>query len=78
MTKLILNTLIVSMLLLFASAGDARTTSKPSAIKQSCSQYYSDFAPLLPAKHPTEAGKDFNSCTEHHIPNSQINIEERF
>ncbi|GEM_PF-2450335 len=74
MTRLLLNTLIFSLLLiLFASLGvNGVMTSIPSDSELSHSQSYSGFAPLLPAKHPTVAGKDPNSCALCCVPNSQI------
>ena len=74
MTILLLNTLIFSLLLiLFASLGvKGNITSIPPDPDLSHSQFRSDFAPLLPAKHPTVAGKDPNSCALCCVPNSHI------
>ncbi len=74
MTILLLNTLIFSLLLiLFASLGvKGNTTPIPPAPEMSRSHSCSDFAPLLPAKHPTVAGKDPNSCALCCVPNSHI------
>ena len=76
MTILLLNTLIFSLLLiLFVSLGvKGNTTPIPPDPELSRSQSYSDFAPLLPAKHPTVAGEDFDSCALCCVPDSQKNI----
>lgn len=72
MNRFLLNTLIITLLfVLITAAGYSGTTSRPSVPKQSCHQCHNEFTPLLPAKHPTVAGKDISSCTSCHVPDSQ-------
>jgi len=77
MSNLILNTLILSLLLMLALMEHTGRTSKPSLNTQSGSQFLSYFTPRLPANETTVAGKDFTWCSQGHVPYSQYKLQLR-
>jgi len=71
MSDLILNNFLLILLLLIVSLATS-TTSMPSLLNLSSSQYDRYLTFPLPADETTAAGKDLKWCTRGHVPDSQI------